>query len=207
MPHKRAKRSKREAERKSRQSDLAPTPLSSEPIPKGIARVLGAERVQREYREQQKKKQQEERERKSTERGIELLPGESLREFNRRVEDLHRPLVRGALKRGKNDEKRKGKRKREEDEEKEEGEEKEERPVREFATVSSSAPKRLCEVALAPPVLTKGPRGSGVGKGVGKAPAVSMARKVILEQERERAIERYRELKAAKQKPDTLLHA
>ncbi|CAE6422549.1 unnamed protein product [Rhizoctonia solani] len=174
-----------------RQSDLAPTPLSSEPIPKGMARVLGAERVQREYREQLKKKQ-EDRESKGSGRGIELLPGESLREFNRRVEDVHRPLVRGALKRGKGDEKRKEKRKREEEEEEEE------ETVREFATVSSSAPSRLHEVALAPPVLTKGPRGSGVGKAGGKAPAVSMARKVVLERERERAVKLYRALKASR---------
>ncbi|CAE7072356.1 unnamed protein product [Rhizoctonia solani] len=185
MPHKRAKRSTREAERKSRQTDLAPSPMSSEPVPKGMARVLDAERVQREYRAQLKKKQAD----KNESKGIELLPGESLREFNRRVEEVHRPLVRGALKRSKGDEKGKGKRKREEDEE----------PVREFASVSSSAPKRLREVALAPPVLTKGPRGSGVGKSGDKAPAISMARKVVLEQERERAVKLYRALKASKQ--------
>ncbi|KAH7340964.1 hypothetical protein B0J17DRAFT_340589 [Rhizoctonia solani] len=192
MPHKRAKRSTREADRKNRQTDLAPTPLGSEPIPKGIARVLGAERVRNEYRAQLKKKQ-EDRESKGAGR-VELLPGESLREFNRRVEDVHRPLVRGAMKRGKGDEKQKGKRKREAEEEEEE----EERPVREFASVSSSVPKRLNQVALAPPVLTKGPRGSGVGKARDKAPAVSMARKVVLEQERERAVEMYRALKASK---------
>lgn len=87
-----------------------------------------------------------------------------------------------------------------------EGEREEERPVKEFAKFSSSAPQRLREVAMAPPVLTRGPRGSGVGKGTGagksggtaKAP-VSMARQVVLEQERERAVEMYRALKAAKQ--------
>ncbi|CAE6527304.1 unnamed protein product [Rhizoctonia solani] len=202
MPHKRAKRSTREAERKSRQSNLAPTPVSSEPIPKGMARVLGAERVQREYREQLKKKQQEER--KGAGRGIELLPGESLREFNRRVEEVHRPLVRGVLKRGQGDDKRKGKRKREEEEEEEVVEEE---GVREFEAVSSSAPKRLQQVALAPPVFTKGPRGSGVGKSGGKAPAVSMARKVMLEQERARAVEMYRALKASKSEAADPKHA
>jgi hypothetical protein len=107
--------------------------------------------------------------------------------------------VRGALKR-KNEEKGKGKkRKRDESEEDEEVKNVEPRPVREFATVSSSAPKRLNQVAQAPPVLTKGPRGSGVGKEGGKAPAVSMARKVMLERERMRAVEVYRALKASKQ--------
>lgn len=104
------------------------------------------------------------------------------------MEDAHRPLVRAAMKhKGKGNNKEDvgepvtGKRKREDDDE-----------VKEFATVSSSAPKRLNEVALAPPVLTKGPRG------VGKS-GVSMARKVVLEQERTRAIEMYRALKASKQ--------
>ncbi|KAF8758770.1 hypothetical protein RHS01_02483 [Rhizoctonia solani] len=78
----------------------------------------------------------------------------------RRVEDAHRPLVRGALKR-KNEEKRREKKetkKRKRDESDDEGEDAkgvEQRPVREFATVSSSAPRRLNEVAQAPPVLTK----------------------------------------------------
>ncbi|KAF8682386.1 hypothetical protein RHS04_02226 [Rhizoctonia solani] len=170
---------------------MVPTPLSSEPIPKGMARILGAERVRADYRAQQKKKREEEdRDRKGRDT-IELLPGESLREFNRRVEDAHRPLVRGALKR-KNEEKRREKKKKEtkkrkRDESDDEGEDAkgvEQRPVREFATVSSSAPRRLNEVAQAPPVLTKGPKGSGVGKDGGKAPAVSMARKVILERKK-----------------------
>ena len=89
-----------------------------------------------------------------------------------------------------------------------EGEREEERPVKEFAKFSSSAPRQLHEVAMAPPVLTRRPRGSGVGKGTSvgkpgsaKAP-VSMARQLVLEQERERAVGMYRALKAAKQKSE-----
>jgi hypothetical protein len=69
-------------------TEMAPTPVSSEPIPKGMARILGAERVQAEYHARQKKKQEEEgrdRDRKGGGSTIELLPGESLREFNRYV--------------------------------------------------------------------------------------------------------------------------
>ena len=173
MPHKRAKRSVREAEKKNRQTDLAPTPLASEPIPKGVARVLGAESVRAAYRQ----RQQEEQDKKTgKEHKVSLLPGESLREFNRRVEDAHRPVVRAAMKRreGKPGD-RKRKRGQDEPEEKVE-----ERPVKEFETYSSSAPKRLNEVAMAPPVLKK-PK--------------SMAQKVMLERERERAVEMYRALK------------
>lgn len=69
-----------------RQTDLAPTALASEPIPKGLARVLDAEKVRAAYR-----KRRAEEETKSGGPGTEargkaevkLLPGESLREFNR----------------------------------------------------------------------------------------------------------------------------
>jgi hypothetical protein len=75
----------------------------------------------------------------------------------------------------------------------------EERPVKEFVKFSSSAPKRLHEVALAPPVLTKGPRGSGVGRTtsvstVSTAP-LSLARRATLEAERARMVDLYRALK------------
>ncbi|ELU44890.1 hypothetical protein AG1IA_01081 [Rhizoctonia solani AG-1 IA] len=198
---------------------MVPTPLSSEPIPKGMARILGGERVRADYRAQQKKKREEEdRDRKGRDT-IELLPGESLREFNRYVRRawqaptwgqirLKRNGNLGALKR-KNEEKRREKKetkKRKRDESDDEGEDAkgvEQRPVREFATVSSSAPRRLNEVAQAPPVLTKGPKGSGVGKDGGKAPAVSMARKVILERERARVVELYRALKVSRETGDS----
>ncbi|KAG9087709.1 hypothetical protein FS749_002701 [Ceratobasidium sp. UAMH 11750] len=108
----------------------------------------------------------------------------------RRVEEAHRPLVRAAVKhtgKGKKSEKESVartegavKRKREETDEGEE--------VKEFQTFKSSAPRRLHDVALAPPTLTSAPRGAGTT--VGKT--VPMARRVMLERERERAIEMYR---------------
>lgn len=63
---------------------------------------------------------------------------------------------------------------------------------------------RLNDVALAPPSLTKLPRGASENKGqtvlaTGEAAGVlSMARRQIIEAERERAIKRYRELKEAR---------
>ncbi|QRW00660.1 hypothetical protein RhiJN_28678 [Ceratobasidium sp. AG-Ba] len=118
----------------------------------------------------------------------------------RRVEEAHRPLVRAAMKhtgksKGKGKEKEKEhesegavKRKRKRDDADEDG-----REGKEFQTFSSSAPRRLHDVALAPPTLTSAPRG------VGRATAgVSMARRVVLEQERERAIAMYRAHKAAR---------
>jgi len=66
---------------------------------------------------------------------------------------------------------------------------------KEFAAASSAAPKRLNDIAQAPPEFKKLPRGAG--SALGKREGVlSMAQKVMMEQEREKAIIRYRELKA-----------
>ena len=69
--------------------------------------------------------------------------------------------------------------------------------VKEFQKSSSSAPKRLNDVAQAPPEFKKLPR--GVSSAIGKRDGVlSMSQKVMMEQEREKAIARYRELKASR---------
>ncbi|KAG9125152.1 hypothetical protein FRC07_008772 [Ceratobasidium sp. 392] len=189
-------RSMREAERKNRQTDLAPTPLADEPIPKGIARVLGAESVRAAYKERRRKEEEEEAKGKRLNSGEGVRPGETLREFNRRVEETHRPLVRAAMKHsGKGKEKEPAgavavKRKREQADE-DGGEQAQ--PVKEFQTVSSSAPKRLHDVALAPPTLTSAPRGV---KKVPSKGTISMARQVVLEKERERLVAMYRAHKA-----------
>ncbi|KAJ3533144.1 hypothetical protein NM688_g7322 [Phlebia brevispora] len=79
--------------------------------------------------------------------------------------------------------------------------------AKEFAEVSTSAPRRLNDIVQAPPELKKLPRGA---KPRQQAPAgarastnlkdgvLSMAQKVRLEEERERAINAYRELKKRK---------
>lgn len=73
---------------------------------------------------------------------------------------------------------------------------------KEFATTSSSAPRRLNDVALAPPELKKLPRGAAKPSSLGgkaKASAagvLSMAQRAMMEVERENAIRRYREMKA-----------
>ena len=75
---------------------------------------------------------------------------------------------------------------------------------KEFATTSSSAPRRLNDVALAPPELKKLPRGAAKLSSSGgkvKASAVgvlSMAQRALMEAERENAIRRYREMKERK---------
>lgn len=71
--------------------------------------------------------------------------------------------------------------------------------LKEFQSVSSSAPRRLNDIAQAPPEFKKLPRGitSAIGKRDG---VLSMAQKVMMEQEREKAIVRYRDLKARRRK-------
>ena len=75
---------------------------------------------------------------------------------------------------------------------------------KDFATFSASAPRRLNDIAEAPPELKKLPRGakarkaSEVGiKGSGslRDGILSMAQKAMLEEERERVIKAYREMK------------
>jgi hypothetical protein len=77
---------------------------------------------------------------------------------------------------------------------------------KEFAVMSSAAPRRLNDIAMAPPELKKFPRGvktkhnsPGAGAGAG-AGVLSMAQRVMMEAERESAIKRYREMKERKTK-------
>lgn len=83
--------------------------------------------------------------------------------------------------------------------------------MKEFKTTSSSAPRRLNDIAQAPPEFKQLPRGAAVtkpGKGQGDAgggvagSVVSMAQKLMMEQEREKAILRYRQLKASRRKDE-----
>ena len=75
---------------------------------------------------------------------------------------------------------------------------------KEFASFSTSAPRSVNDVVQAPPGLSKLPRGAKRSQGAQPAAkgssslregVLSMAQKVIMEEERERAIKAYRELK------------
>lgn len=68
---------------------------------------------------------------------------------------------------------------------------------KEFEKVATSAPRRLNDVAQAPPELNKLSRGP---KNLlsSKDDILSMAQKSMMEQEREKAIARYRQLKASR---------
>ncbi|KAF9652794.1 hypothetical protein BDM02DRAFT_2583928, partial [Thelephora ganbajun] len=74
------------------------------------------------------------------------------------------------------------------------------KPSREFATTSTSTPKRVNDIVQAPPQIKHLPRNArkivaASGKGKKSDAVVSMAQKVMMEAERENAIQRYRKLK------------
>ncbi|KAH9001615.1 hypothetical protein EDB92DRAFT_1827798 [Lactarius akahatsu] len=258
MPHKRAKRSAREQQRKERGADLAPpgagngTTLSTEAIPKSISRVLEAARIRAEYRQKKRARQLEEgahdggdghaptlakgkkRRRaaadsdagKST---IGIQPGESLKHFNRRVEDHMRPLVQSAMRASAATERKERKAatvngtpresKARSSVGKAEGttttpstaagcDKGRDRP-KEFATISSARPRRLNDIATAPPELKRLPRrrASDLGAKPARTKAVGsvllMAQRAMMETERENVIRRYREMKERKAKDES----
>jgi hypothetical protein len=70
----------------------------------------------------------------------------------------------------------------------------------EFQVTSSSVPRRLNDIAKAPPEFKKFPRGAASSTITGRADGVlSMSQKLMMDQERTMAIARYRELKADRQ--------
>ncbi|KAG5651456.1 hypothetical protein H0H81_008592 [Sphagnurus paluster] len=252
MPHKRAKRSVRENERKKRGDDLAPTndSLSNEPIPKALSRVLNAAKVREEWKIKKRKLEEDgdskssdkrrkldddekntkskRKESKATSK-LTIKPGESIQHFNRRVEDDMRPLVKAAVqtsnatvrsaakaeKEAKAAKKQKGKSVKEDLDDADSkplaaptpvtGADKHASKAKEFQKVSTSAPRRLNDIAQAPPEFKKLPRGAAPsaserGSGGKRDGILSMAQKAMMERERENAIARYRELKARQRK-------
>ncbi|KAG6375939.1 hypothetical protein JVT61DRAFT_2810 [Boletus reticuloceps] len=242
MPHKRAKRSVREREKAQRATDLAPTiSIEHESIPKSVSRVLDAGQIRREYR---KKKRQldgvgnsdegdgrhKKRRHNTTEMNdgettaLRIKPGETVTQFNRRVETGMTPLIRTAL-RQSSAQARRVRREAAAQETLKRGkqgdnarhpppasskkgsdppptaaaheENIDRRSVtKEFQVVSTSAPRRLNDVAQEPPLIKKLPRGAK--HDAAPSGVLSMAQKVMMEEERDKAIRRYRELKAGK---------
>ncbi|KAG6831446.1 hypothetical protein H0H87_005118 [Tephrocybe sp. NHM501043] len=246
MPHKKAKFSTRQNEKKQIGNDLAPKKdsLSNEAIPKALSRVLNAATIREEYKLKKRKleddnarKQGDKRRKvdgesetkdfKSKRREAQattklvIKPGESIQHFNRRVEDDMRPLVKAAFQTSNaavrntyKEEKEQKLAKRTKgnavkgDDKKAEKIAPKSSPIpqadkyahkaKEFAQHSSSAPRRLNDIAQAPPEFKRLPRGaSSQGDFGGKREGIiSMAQKQMMEKERENAIARYRELKS-----------
>ncbi|KAI0676126.1 hypothetical protein C8Q78DRAFT_1075058 [Trametes maxima] len=257
MPHKRAKRSVREKNRNESGNDLVPgarKSIENEEIPKSVARVLNAAKVQQEWAEKKRKAQVDDgagpsrkkrrRDDADGEGGggsgkpqLRIQPGESMAHFNRRVEDSMRHSVREAMqsssakmrktrkeelsqknpaKSPANSQTKPSARSDNPSDSEDDNDsaparratKKDERP-REFEKLSSSAPKRLNDIVQAPPQLKKLPRKAkklaaqaSAQKSEGakslRDGVLSMAQKAMMEEERERAIRMYREMKRGK---------
>ncbi|KAG6914595.1 hypothetical protein DXG01_016429 [Tephrocybe rancida] len=247
MPHKRAKLSVRQNDRKQRGDDLAPQKdsLNNEPIPKGLARVLNAATIREQYRLKKRKLEEEgdhkpgdkrrkvdgdakdsKSKRKEVNATTKLVikPGESIQHFNRRVEDDMRPLVKAAFQssnaavRNTYQAEKEAKLEKQKAKAVKEAEkkapskaatnpapappvvaDKHAHKAKEFLQHSSSAPRRLNDIAQAPPEFKRLPRGavsSEHGFGGKRDGVISMAQKQMMEKERENAIARYREMKS-----------
>ncbi|EEB94365.1 hypothetical protein MPER_06833, partial [Moniliophthora perniciosa FA553] len=148
-----------------------------------------------------------------------ILPGESLQHYNKRVEDSMRPLVRNAMKtslatiRGAKKQEAAKKPLVQEKNKKEDVESSADpspspssSKPKEFKVLPSSAPKRLNDIVQAPPEMIR-LKNSRTQRSLDRHAAtskrdgvISMAQKQMMEVEREKAIARYRQLKAAKRK-------
>ncbi|TFK68818.1 hypothetical protein BDN72DRAFT_820701 [Pluteus cervinus] len=247
MPHKRAKRSKREELRVQTGHDLAPSKqaLTTEAIPKSAARVINALQIRSAFSEKKRQRDLEEEGSGSKRRklsqpkakskqgtGLQIQPGESIQHFNKRVENDMRPLVKSAMQTSRVVVRTAAKAEREAKAQKhlknqpkltDDNEQSEtatlktsgqhlprsdssttdrraQHPVKDFIPLNTSVPRRLNDIAKAPPELklprlrgksTTGGMSFGSSDGV-----VSMAQKLMMEEERERVIARYRALKA-----------
>ncbi|KXN85071.1 hypothetical protein AN958_11744 [Leucoagaricus sp. SymC.cos] len=241
MPHKKAKRSVREGQRKLQGSDLAPDKdsIGNETIPKSVSRVLNAFQIREDYKKKRKLEQDggdeksAKRRRKTDDFELKIKPGESIQHFYRRVEDDLRPVVRSAVQTSKAVERKARKSMLESKKNVASGpiskttksnarhaprgqsppppsgpdrkapiRDKDHEQPKEFEILSTSAPRRLNDIAQAPPEIKKTPRGvRHTGSGAKREGVLSMAQKSMMEQEREKAIARYRLLKASRLLP------
>jgi len=216
-----------------RGADLAPlggnSGISTERIPKSVARVLDAARIRAKYREKRTRLHVEEeanthndmdtsklpptKKRRTdaaagTEKSkglaakgkgkgkdqsngtIEIQPGESLKHFNRRVEDHMRPLVQSAMRASAATERKERKTASSKNAAQAQAQAPSTKPTnkktktkqpssqpssssitrpdddrpKEFATTSSAVPRRLNDVVMAPPQLKSLPRGAAAAK-------------------------------------------
>ncbi|KZV99973.1 hypothetical protein EXIGLDRAFT_762075 [Exidia glandulosa HHB12029] len=221
MPHKRAKRSKREQEKQARSADCAPTvsaSLDAEDVPKSIARILNAESVQKKYQQDKKRQREEEvpdkpaKRAKTTSTKLKIMPGESMANFNRRVEDSLRPAVQAARQTARVPvPQSKSKPRRADSDASDDDVQPERKPAtaptrqaepKEFAKATSVS--RVRDVVQAPPSFandkfSKRAKSKLGGQGTSKTTdVVSPAHQRMMELEREKAIAHYRALKASK---------
>ncbi|KAJ3502274.1 hypothetical protein NLJ89_g8963 [Agrocybe chaxingu] len=196
MPHKRAKKSVRQQIRDEKGTDLAPvkSSLQNEPIPKSAARILNAHSIREEWKAKKRKnEEQSSRDEKRRKTGptdkkttLTIQPGESIQHFNKRVEDDLRPLIKTAVETSRAIHRRT---------------ETKEKEGKAEAKKAKTKTKPVEKSRKSPtPEFKRLPRGASSSTGsIGKKDGVlSMSQQLMMEKEREKAIARYRELKASR---------
>jgi len=154
---------------------------------------------------------------------LRISPSESVAQFNRRVENSMMPLIKAAL-RQTSAQARKVRREVAAQETLKRGKQAEKAPesskkgsdpppidavdeentgrrhvTKEFQVASTSTPRRLNDIVQEPPMIKKLPRGA-VKNDAAPSGVLSMAQKAMMEEERDKAVRHYRELKARKQR-------
>ncbi|KAG9002575.1 hypothetical protein FRB94_005830 [Tulasnella sp. JGI-2019a] len=200
MPHKRAKQSIRLAERKKKGYDAAPSKDDGMQIPKGMARVLNAEKARADHHDRKRRREEEEQADRGKKRqkamepedNLKIMPGESMRHFSRRVDGEMREKVDSAM-RSARPIKKKPKTPTTVDVESDTPS----RPIRDGKTEFDKRDDRrsVNDVALAPPTLKRPKQTLPAQSGLS---VVSMAQRRMMEAERERVITLYREMKQRK---------
>ncbi|KAJ7624448.1 hypothetical protein FB45DRAFT_796407 [Roridomyces roridus] len=232
MPHKRAKRSVRDQQRSQNGTDLAPGrgthTQDDEPLPKSFLRALNADKVQAEFRAKRKLRYEggagdESGEKVSKRRKVDSVAdakirrGETLAHFNKRIEADMRPLFREAVQASRATQRAVKKKKcpktssgpvttsrkptKQPSASNPPVDRHAHRP-KEFLHISASAPRRLNDIAIAPPNLSSSVlarKASDAQKGSGKKAKaetlLSPAQALQMAKAREEAVARYRELK------------
>ncbi|KAG8935415.1 hypothetical protein FRC01_000022 [Tulasnella sp. 417] len=233
MPHKRLKHSARMERRDKLGYDRPPTKGEHDSMSKKMGWITNAEKMREQLKQLKRKREEEEegvrppkRSRGSAGDGeaeqptaVKIKPGESMRDFNRRVEEEFKWKMQSAYKtasKGGGGKKRKAAKQDAQDNSAG-------GPI--TATTSADAKssagkgktefdrrvdrRSVNDVAEAPPTLTALPRGAAAAGKSGKASAesqlpVSAVQKRMMEEEREKAIKRYRDLKRLKTQQKTL---
>ncbi|KAH7927640.1 hypothetical protein BV22DRAFT_1006533 [Leucogyrophana mollusca] len=177
---------------------------------------------------QQKKRRTGDADTLTEELPLKIQPGETIAHFNKRVESGMMPVVKSAMQRS-SAQSRKAKKselqakevashttnKSKKDKNRDPSPSQPsstnaatgsslERP-KEFRVASTASPRRLNDIAQAPPEFTRLPRGADQKSSKVKdktTGVLSMAQKAMMEEEREKAIRRYRELKARRMRND-----
>ncbi|EGG12159.1 uncharacterized protein MELLADRAFT_102115 [Melampsora larici-populina 98AG31] len=222
MPHKRAKASIRKELSFQKGNDLPPNKLGTRPpkkkssigtptsstnhgikdMPKNMYRILNSEKIREEYKARMKEKDQKSKDessrngllKKSKSDQLRIESGERLSDFNQRVEQSMRPKLSSVMKLARNKTITK--------KPKTKSNPNESKPTEEpiiHQTTKEFEPKptkfSLNDIVMEPPMNLKKPCKKLLSTESYKKLPISNSQKIRIEEEREKAVKRYRQLK------------